>query len=255
MEAPDYDQYLYQRRREKAQSVPLAIRGWSGQAIFHALAGFPQSGNIEEFAVEATFKEVGYHTVQFSFQIPDVRDNVGAPVYIIKGQAEIRWTVAGNSCRRLVDVSNGTAISGLGETVYVRLLNTAISLNEFAPNAPFTAAVLITNGTRPTIGDGQPPMLFGVEQTIPAGGGTFDFLVPPECGINSVFLAATSPDATPLAGNEVTYVMNNGAFGQAGDASTFNRWIPLAPGSAFVTVTNNDAAQDVNIMPIWGVEG
>lgn len=243
---PDGD--IYERRERRGQHQKT-IRGWSGAKVFTV-----DGGGSEELSVQAEFKQIGYYTVQVQFSIPSAVDDLGLPIYSIKGELECIWSVAGNNIRRVCHVANGSSISGLGESVSINLLNLSLRLNEFAPAAEFSASVSITPGTRPTFGGAQPPIYTPYDTLTSLAGATADIIIPTEVGAYCVYLMTTSPippiPADAVWSGQVSIDGTNvGSFG----SPKFNEWVSIPPGCPLITF--GSATVDLSVYPIFGIEG
>ena len=237
-------------------SRKVPISGWSANGILTtpvAHAGSPNtfSRDGKGLALQAELKDSGYYSVQFSLIPPPGNTSV------LRAEAEVTWSVQGNSIRRILSVQTGTVISGTGQAVNVKVYD----VSEPSPGVAtidYLVSVNIAKGTRPTTP--QPPTFYSreiINNIRPpyqvAGGGFINITVPADIGINQFLLATSqfSGSSAQVGPNDLTALVNNFA---TFNYSYFNSWQPLAPGATSIIV-NNNTADLWFITPIWGIEG
>lgn len=270
------------------KTVILDNKAWagSGNLFFPGFtAPFTTNRRRSAVVVQAEFKNPGYFTIQFGIQAPIVAGISLAGNTIC--EAEILWSVAGNTIRRYISVFNGTSISGAGEGVRVRMIDNSLG-NFNAPNgASYPVTVMIIPGTRPTMAGSQPPFYTpnesltffpGTPQT-PAYSMTtpgptnqeLDIAIPENCGINSVMLLASQSaqdDPTDVMTNNSIFFQQLGTVGLTSKVlANYNydmvgRWLPLYPGANEIRVVRNtfnltppSLAPNIYVTPFFGVEG
>lgn len=245
-------------RSDRLMRKQNAVKGW-------AVTGNLTPGTDDAVSLQATFKYVGYYTVQFSMQLPDTEFETGG----IFALADITWTVAGNPITRRVSIVNGMTISGMGESVYVEMYD----FSEADPDSVYQVACSVARGTRPVAGN-IPNISINTETLkteaerrgesvvsvlTPGASRTWD--VPPNVGVNSVFIqvAPVAYAADNYKSLQDTFIGFWELTQQAGIGfDNLNRWIPIMPASARINLKLDAAyvgAEGVYVAPIWGVEG
>lgn len=234
------------------------LRGWS-------LSGKLIAGDTKFHQLQANFDYVGYYTVQFSIEVPEVEFESGG----IFALADITWTVEGNAITRKISIINGMTISGMGQSVNIKMSD----FSSEDPTIIYNVACSVARGTRPLSGN-IPNLSINTETLIPEAdrrgqsassvllpGAARSWDVPPNVGVNSVFISVapvasvanvyTSLRDMLLGQFELT--TQNGVM-----IDSFNRWIPVLPGTSRVTLQLDAAfvsAAGVRVTPLWGIEG
>jgi hypothetical protein len=225
----------------------IDLKGWSASKDYLIEAHSSYEGNKNKYSLQCDSLESGYYTAQFSFHVQSNAPND----YFIRGLAEVIWSVEGNSHRRLLHVTNGSAISGSGQGVRIVLQDQSLIVSEPTLPAKVTSCITLIKGIRTGL---QPP-IFTPEfpgATEPAA--TREFQIPYNAGINSVYFSLARDNNTDVWGNAVTIQGSYmGSTWQLGFDS-FNQWLPLPPGISVLIVTNN-TANNIDVFPIYGVEG
>lgn len=262
--------------------------GWSASGtitvpIIATPPGIDPQGTV---GLQVKFSKPGYHTVQFNViqNSPAIDDAVLNPL-IVRPQAEIIWSVAGNSIRRVIDITDGSSVSGTGEA-----LNITVTDNSFSPAGvtdneyEYFVSIQVTPGLRPIQGGTQPPAK-NAETGFYPGGDVFDaggvffinnaavppalsdnttIIVPQNVGINSFFLNISVQAGHPTPKNgELVIVQDGGAPGAAqflmiSNYDAMNRWTPMSPGTKFITIFNQyELSNPSHVIGsiLFGVEG
>lgn len=245
-------------RSDRLMRRQNAVKGW-------AVTGNLTAGTDDAVSLQANFKYVGYYTIQFSMEQPDIEFETGG----IFALADITWTVAGNPITRRVSIVNGMTISGMGESVYVEMYD----FSQPDASAVYKVACSVARGARPVAGN-IPNLSINTESLkteaarrgesvgsilLPGASRTWD--VPVGAGVNSVFIGVapvdyTANSYTSLRDALVGFWELTTQTGIAWD--NMNRWIPLMPASARINIALNAAyvgATGVWVAPLWGVEG
>lgn len=220
--------------------------------------GWSASGNLIGFrsnavTLQARFKRIDSYTIQFGLS------GVSTAVYI-QTLAEIFWRVEGNEVRRLISVLNGSAISGTAEGVRIKITDFTGVLGV---GSTYVASCQITPGLRGA--SSQPPFLeidnnlsrgSSPRQLVAGGGGSTNFNVPQDAGINSVLISfASVTPGTTIPDGDVSITQIVGAVTtKSYDGAIKGLWIPLSPGCTDILVTNANAI-DIAVTMSWGVEG
>jgi len=213
-------------------------RGWSKSATF-------TTNGTESASLQVQFPEPDDYTVQFSLQIPSGVNASGLPVYAVKGRAEILWSVEGNDIKRIIDVGNGSSISGRGQAINVKLFNHSEHYG-VNPVKQFVASILVTKGLRPNYGGSQPPIYQDVPVLVAFPGPNVDVVIPAEIGANCIYLMTESVPAG------VNYSFSNEPVTGGGNSDIFNEWVPIPPGSVSMEFTA--IAANYSFTPIYGIK-
>src|SRR3990167_2293350 len=112
---PDGD--IYSRRNRVVDNGPR-IRSWSVSGVLR-----PGQAGREVSAQVDLSKDPGYHTIEFSIQTPPISGSLALATV-----AEVIWSVKGNQVRRLLNVTNGSVISGLADNVSVKIFDASDQL-------------------------------------------------------------------------------------------------------------------------------
>lgn len=196
-----------------------------------------------------TFEEPDYYTLQFNLHRPPnapANENIAA-------EAEVVWTVEGNSVRRLITIGSGSVISGCGNNANVKIRDSSINAN----GVLYPVSVQITKGTRPSIQ--QPPMLYG-EYFFVSPGNAVRTAIPQNAGIISVFIGIAIENAGavgPIPNDTIKALFTTG--GQTLSIAGFdqmNGWVPVPPGADSIDlywISGSTARVEASM--IWGIEG
>lgn len=256
---------LQVRALKKAESE---VKSWSKFGPLRAgIVGSAQVAQVDLSTNPA------YHTVQFAIKALDPQGALAVATV-----AEVIWSVQGNQIRRLINVTNGAALSGLADNVNIKIFDAsspAVWAGATEENRTYFVSATMTKGTRPTLE--QPPLLNTradiTSQTDPnaaylsspivvaSGGGTGTWNVPENVGAISYYwtYAADAPPGV-FTGSELTVTEQLPPTGapqtaNIGDVSCANQWRRLYPNVSRLLFTNNHASEAANISVIWGVEG
>jgi hypothetical protein len=282
---------IYNRRVRHPQPVNPAW-GWSSAGrIIVPVVPFDPAGPVakkplvEIGPLQIRFPKPGYHTVQFNLQQrrPPITDSPLNPL-IVRAGAEIIWTVQGNAVRRVIDLTDGTSISGTGEACNVDIFDTSLVNLVTDVEYEYDISVQVTPGARPQLAGSQPPLKNAEVGFYAAGGNEFEaggsftiinpaiapfldnrtsIFIPQNCGINSYHLnIATSLGVTPT-GDDLTIAQNAGGpgvFQGIGNVNydSLNQWNPLSPGAKIITIFNNYEVVDPSHLTgfiLFGVDG
>ena len=247
--------------------MALKLTGWSATGLIkRRLPILPITSPITYhtavggLTLQTELHTAKYYTVQFELQMPV--PGVSVVSFGLKSIAEVIWSVKGNSVRRVLTVYNGTAISGTGEHVTVKLKDDSEAGT--SPSArEYPATINLAEGTRPSA---QIPTFFSRQivngeyppyTIVPAG--TVIFSYPANTGANSLMIAyeqfPTGTNAAMLA-NDLVMTSLLGGLNTLSYAITSGppQFMPIAPGTTHILINNNSAVT-YRVTPIWGIEG
>lgn len=206
----------------------------------------------------------GTYTVQFGVQLPS-----GATLFGNQVQADISWSVAGNTIRRRVTVGNGTSVTGVGEAVSVAV--TDVTDPAFFPAGNrYTVSISVVRGNRANYA--IPPFLVGAKSATPgannsspgtylvAPGTSIDVPIPTDVGIVSAMVVVEDPSIPPTDADllAATVFAENTALGITGVAwhpKLMPTWVPLTPGLNLLTLANRNGAANIIYTVYFGVDG
>jgi hypothetical protein len=222
-----------------------------GKLAAWSISGTLTAGDFDKsVSLQALFAEPGDYTVQLSGIFPPA--NVLVP---IQPEAEIIWSVAGNSISRKVSVGSGISISGNAEAVRVVVKDVT---NLFGgPLTDYEVSITICKGTRAAIP--IPPTLL---VPLAAGfgglnpGAAVDIPIPQGVGITSVHVSIAQRIGVPIP-EQAIQVLQRGAGGigtlQAYDPRAIG-WCPMAPAAVTLRIKNWTAGI-VDFAVTFGIDG
>lgn len=250
---PDGDIYQW---RDHVRDKTKAIEGWSGSTVFHVGQddGLTLDFSHEELTLQVQFAKIGYYTIQAQFSTPQTEAGfLGSSKVSVKGELECLWSVEGNTIRRVSHVANGFSISGLGESVNIRLKNLSTpTVNEETFLFDINVGVSIAPGTRPTFGGAQPPIIAREFPLLTTNFfGPRQISVPNNVGSYCVYMLGVGDLANAFWGGQIAIDPDVGP--STFESRVFNKWVPLPPGANLILLTAG--AGDIRIMPIFGIEG
>lgn len=213
------------------------------------LSGFGRQGQLQTgrtnvtLTAQADFGETTIFTVQLDINL------TGAPTGSVAfALAVVEWTINGITLTRTVDVALGVSISGLAESVRVRMIDT--TPQSFTIGVSYTGTILIATNPRPTTA--VPPILTALYTTsIPNG--SFSAVLPVPAGGNSlVVLASTAAGIFPTLRVRLQTASGADLIRMAVPAGA--SFIPLPTGTGQAVVDNMGAtAADISVL--WGIDG
>jgi hypothetical protein len=232
-----------------------------GVAAAQGKKGWQQAGELvtgqrdQVVTMQANFPEPDTYTCQFSIVTPPpvLATPPGFPQF--DAQAEVRWSVEGQSVSRLISIGNGTSITGVGQAVRVRMVDVLSSTLSAFFNHPYVVSVQCSRGQRPA--QEKPPTLKGLAAGITTivPGASLVIPIPPQAGVISAYLFV---DAFPTANRpiQVRAVQRTGVVSIGfWDPLVTQGWIPILPNASLIEVFNDAAVGDVVVSLTWGIDG
>lgn len=149
------------------------------------------------------------YTVQFSVGQP--KDSTGKiTTDRINPVAEISWSVEGNTVRRVVSVTNGAAVTGVGQAVKIVVRDQ--TFQQIATTVSYDVSITVAPGTRPS--ENQPatfnPTLATQTSTIdvaPGGIPTGVIVpIPVNAGVISAFITVVPNDNSAIPENSAMVI-------------------------------------------------
>jgi hypothetical protein len=215
--------------------------------------GWAQSGTMtpvnanSSVNLQKEFPVSGEYTVQFQVNGPD-ESNTATGTRIVR--ASVTWAINGNPITRIIDVVNGTSISGISESVDVRVFDAS----QGTGLSPYTVIVTCSQGARPKTQ--QPPYLNAGNFSIAAAGGTISSKVPIGAGATCVFVTVV-PSALDGAIPEFDALVSHNS-GQ-GALKSYNpriaEWVPLASGTTAIQLQTGPASPATTWSITYGIDG
>lgn len=221
--------------------------------------------------LQASFPEMTNYTVQFFINNLDGSVVGGGPDRrISRPKARIEWSVKGNTATRIVDVFDGTSLSGPAESVNVFLFDGSLSAPDngiAAPDIEYFGSIQVTKGSR---GGSLVPSLKAINHEIGgiagvnygsqvvAPGELIAYPIPPNSGIQSFLFTIVHPRNVALDPDDVTIGADTGAGGQQTNYvfADQGRWLPLPTGAQRIAIINDGASgTDIFTSVFFGVDG
>lgn len=194
----------------------------------------------------------GEYTLQFQVLPPP--DGQGFACYAI-----VDWKLDGQQIRRKVSVFSGAAITGMAESIDVKIVDVSgVGTTGFPTVAQkYKVAMTLSRGKRGDIQ--QPPILITQPDAIEFGTPAPVFLIPQDAGVVSAMVLTTAPDGTQdgLTKIIVQQITTGGLPTQSYHPDTIpGAWIPISPLAVQLSILNSDTENDPPLgNVIWGIEG
>ncbi len=240
--------------------------GWSTAGTITTRTGLPGGFNLQ-----AKFPELDNYTVQFNVETLDGSEVSPGVRRISRPQALIEWTAKGNTARRIVDVFEGTSLTGQAESLVVRMYDGTIispdsnDLVQAAPGIQYAGSIQVTKGRR--VGS-LTPARQGVDMIdalgnraiyyagIPIGpGDRFEIPIPNGTGAQA-FLFTYTLLGTVTSDFEVSAEDVSGLLGNLYNvADDSGKWLPIPAGAQRIQVRNQAGAGFVQATVWFGVDG
>lgn len=216
-------------------------------------------------ALQQPFPEPGIYTVTFA--LDPLQANLNAAG--IRAQALIKWSVAGNTITRLVNVGDGVSVSGLAEAVSVVVQDVTCLQGTISAQAGFnySVGIMVAKGTRPY--GSLPPTLspfpfqdfntIGTQLTVAAGANTAIIPIPRGVGVTCMHVdvyasnpqGSVVPDGTPVVAQ---YQFMGGGPIRFYDPRAID-WAPIQPGSTGIVLFNFSSTLQLTFSLVWGIDG
>lgn len=235
------------------------VKGWQQSSTLHA--GDP----TKRFTMQANFEEADYYTVQFGVILPDgtplvnAADYIPTSVPIVAPRAKISWSVEGQTVARLLDVGNGTTISGPGQAARIEAYDAAvIAKNSPAYGARYKLSAQISKGARPSIN--KPPTLRDATYLLAPASPVVVVPLPILAGVISVEItclyfgdtggANVNPRLTVTQSNGLP----TGLVLKTYNAFQYGGFVPIDPAAQYIQLQNEGTA-NVRATVTWGIDG
>jgi hypothetical protein len=240
----------YETAPEESDDNNMGIRGWSQAGLLRT------NDPSKTVSCQAHFPERGNYTVQFNIDQRRLVDALANP-FRTAAKAVVSWTVNGITTRRVINVSDGSSITGAADTAHVVLFD---ATNEIVtPAIDYSGLITISKGTRGS--SKQPPYLVpngvteGQNVSVAAGAFSAVFPIPEDAGINSVFVTAVSATGALITNGQAFVTFTNGSRQTVYDPRDYD-WVPIDPGvDTFQYGVVGGAAGPVQFSIFFGVDG
>lgn len=204
------------------------------------------------------------YTVQFSvgptFDVTtkQIRTDVS-----IRPRAEIKWSVEGNDVRRVVDVTNGMSLTGVGEAIKVSVFDVSNTVG----TDPVTYDVSITVAPGSRASTQQPPTLgalyddgtnaIGYLISVPPNS-TINIPIPANSGVISAYatVVAVPYIVMPEGIAEIRQLAASGFVQVRYNLDAQPGWVPIVNGAVQLALVNHFAATTfLEYSVIFGIDG
>ncbi len=224
--------------------------GWS--RVIHMVS----EKNTAAQSLQRVFSKAEVYTVTFSLNFIDDVNQVIAPnrtVAPIFCEALIEFTVAGNTYSRLISVEDGMSISGVANSIRVRLTDVTKDLSTAnIGGLRYSVSVQFAPGVR---ADSLVPPFLQTDNAalLIAGGGHLDIQIPTG-GLKSLLALVASANGSVIP-DQGAQVFQRSSFGTivAYDPRSIT-WCPLSPGAISVRLQNFTAVNQLWSV-FWGSDG
>jgi predicted small lipoprotein YifL len=239
---------------EEQETVDMTQAGWS--ASKRLIPG----GRLDALAFQTGFPEIGVYTIQLGL----LQSYIHGPTQTTRARAEIVWSLRGNNVRRLVDCVSGLSISGLAESVNVKIYDDS----NFNGNldAAYNVSLQVGKGVRPAVE--RPPTLVASEGSVNDSGYYITqsadpqeiVVAQPDAGIISVMVTVSPDVGGAIAEYGVIVEQRNGS----GVGSTLLKrydprqadFVPIAPGTNAIWLIQNPLLLQTNFWTVtYGIDG
>lgn len=217
-------------------------------------------GRLDSLAFQTGFPEIAVYTIQLGL----LQSYVHSPTETTRARAEIVWSLRGNNVRRLVDCVSGLSISGLAESVNVKIYDDS-NFNGNAQSA-YNVSLQVGKGVRPAVE--RPPTLVASEGSVNDSGYYLTnnadpqeiVIAQPDAGIISVMVTVSPDVGIALAEYNVIVEQRNGTGVGATLLKRYDPrqadFVPLAPGTNAIWLIQNPALLQNSYWTVtYGVDG
>jgi hypothetical protein len=247
----------------------MELAAWSatGQLVSQK-ASFDANGNVIQASggpvLQCPFPEPGNYTVQFYLKLPAVLTGIINPV------ATITWSLGGNRVTRIMSVYDGASITGIAESVDVRVSDQTLPGIFSGAAQQYSVSIMVAKGTRASTF--QPPTYasYIVDQETPpvahlgfvpvlAGTSSNPVNIPQNAGVISMFV--TGNGASYVSGavelkNGDLLVIEQDCLGNS--LNIYDpigpRWVPINP-QGYDLLFQNKSAINALFGVTWGIDG
>lgn len=222
------------------------LTAWGGGATINPPgAANPHAGGQSNYTVQCELTPAQVFTVQFGIGPKEDPEGRNKPVALIE------WAANGVTVYRKVSAINGMSISGVGEAVRVKVFDEGDSGAE----TPYPSTCIVSIGSR---GGNAPPTLQNQDfVNLSTAGGTGSFTIEENVGIIAVRLLAVNDAGLKYDPDALTAIFRDGTGTLISGFQNFNvnGFVQVPPGAVSISVENEDAAVDVDVFPVFMIDG
>jgi hypothetical protein len=245
------------------REIPMGLN----QELYAKKRGWSASGEMvggdtsKKVSLQAVFGSPETYTIQFQLSTIDPPRGGAGPYWApTQAQARISWSVEGNTIERIVSVSDGTSVQGVGQGVRVVVEDVSGPIGTASVlGRRYNVSVSVAPGSRGS--DSLPPILLDTNvQSTTAINTTTSIPVPQDAGVKSVMVTVYSLFGAVIpSGGARVFQQYDDAAGNltAYDPREANGggFVPLMPGVTNIVVQNNAVADTLVWSVIFGIDG
>jgi len=225
--------------------------------------GWSQSGTLvtgssdNSVSLQANFPESFSYTIQVTID-GLITQSVTEP-NPISPLVTVEWTVEGNIIRRQF-IGPGS-LTGVGQACKVFVQDATPNLGDKQNGIIYGISISISKGVR---GNSVNPPQYPQYPTnkipmfvVAAATTSPPIPVPPNAGVISVYVtvAAVPPAPIPEEGVLVNHLNVASQIIKQYDPRQTQEWVPMAPGTTAISLSNTTVAQTLQFSVTWGIEG
>jgi len=235
--------------RQVAASMAPMVR----TAAQGSTAGLAPDGRQIPSGLQVGCLEPGEYTIQFTVLPPN--DGLGFAAYAI-----IHWKIAGHQHQRIVSVFSGAVITGVCDSVDIKLVDVSqVGVIGFPPTfLPYKIGVSLSKGSRPTSMQPATLMTQLAAVSINGGSGGPTFTIPVDAGVISAFVTASRQSIISAVAPTDIFVQQlsqgNIVLNTWYPITQSPGWVPIA-GDAVGIGTSNGGTNAAQVNVIWGIDG
>ncbi len=185
-------------------------------------------------------------------------NSVGQPVFPTSTYAIVRWTIGGNDIQRILSVSNGASLEGVGEGVTIQLFDATVAPAPGGDPVPlYTVTATVSPGVRGS--NANPPIYSPLPSNgaLTVSGGAKPsqlFPVPLQAGAVSAQVVVWG-DATHPPDVAVFQLTAGGGVVRVYNPTDYPGFVPLDPTCTSLQVINGSATVQAFVGVAFGIDG
>ena len=238
--------------------------GWSGGGplVNDGTSNCGMAANFLEGRIHNETPSKNY-TVQFSIE--------GDQGIFANPVAEIAWSVEGVTIRRIVTVTDGCSVTGVGQSIKVVVRdNTPQGLGGITYGAAYKVSITVAPGSRPSVQ--QPPLFTPIAGSLFSGGAllpiTAPFIVgptqvgviavPQNAGVISAYVTAITSDFSALGQFKAVVLQVDQTAATRRSYEAFPaKFVPIVPEASSLNLLNKLGGGGANILysVSFGIDG
>lgn len=167
--------------------------------------------------------------------------------------AEIKWRIGDAILRRVVNAVDGMAITGIGESVEVTVIDRSFS-NFYNSPVQYEMWIGVDPGSRRP--DKRPTLALPGNQSfkfvVGSMGSSGKLTIPEDSGVDSVYVSVSSDEPIPDQAAQVQVYDQGGSLQLVADPRI--GWVALTPGATEIMLDNNSDCEQIFTVT-FGVDG